>query len=519
MVEISRWLSEAWSLSQNIIPAKNLIYFLDSQWFAITIRPAMRQIITADRTQTHLLPPCVDDWLCDDHPARFIAEFVEQLDLRQLGFDELNRDEGGSAYAPALLLAVWLYGYYDKRSSTRALEKSCRENMAYIWLAGNQHPDHNSLWRFWNEHRAHIRRLFKQTLKLAMKMNLVGMVAQALDGTKIAAACGKKSCDMKKLEGKTTLIDEQIAEIEKQIKEAGNQAADKLPRALANKKALKEQIEKAKQRVRQKETKSANPQEPDATLMKNGPAYNAQAVADTQTQIVVAADLTNQISDQEQTLPMMEQARANLQEATGQSAPERAPQASQVQTLADTNYASQQNFHKAVAGKHALLTPPPSAWSDISDPYHAAHFKHDRENNHVICPQGRVLTHRGTRQDEGVISDIYGKRRECDGCPVKARCTKRQKDGRQVNIAREGHEEMVRRRAEWERAEVRQKYGRRAPTIEPVFAQIKNVMGFRRWTVKGLEKVSAQWQMLCASWNLKVILRYWRAQKAMEAAA
>lgn len=479
----------------------------------------MRQIISADRTQSHLLPMCVDDWLCDDHPARFIAEFVDQLDLCQLGFDDLNRHEGGSAYAPALLLGIWLYGYHDKRRSTRQLEQACRENMAYIWLSGNKRPDHNSLWRFWNAHQAKICALFKETLKLALKMNLVGMVAQALDGTKIAAACGKTGYDLKKLEAKAALIDGQIAEIEKQIREAGNQGAEKLPRALANKKKLKEQIGKAKQRVLQKETKSANPREPDATLTREGFAYNAQALADTQSQIVVAADLTSKINDHEQTLPMMEKARANLQEACEQAAPGRKTQAARVRTLADTNYASMQNFHKAVEGGHELLTPPPSAWADISNPYHPAHFKHERANNRVICPQGRELTHRFERQHEGRIADVYGKRHECDGCAQRTQCTKRPKEARQIEVAREGYEELVRRRAEWKSEQVQEKYGKRSPTIEPVFAQIKNVMGFRRWTHKGLGKVKVQWQMLCASWNLKVILRYWKAQKAQKAGA
>ena len=147
----------------------------------------MRQIISAQRDQELLLPPCVNDWLGPDHPARFIAQFVDQMDLKKAKLDTLSREEGGSAYAPSLLLGVWLYGYHTKRRSTRAMEEACRENMAFIWLGGNTRPDHVSLWRYWNEHRKQIGELFKQTLKEALEMNLVGMVVQALDGTKSAS--------------------------------------------------------------------------------------------------------------------------------------------------------------------------------------------------------------------------------------------------------------------------------------------------------------------------------------------
>jgi hypothetical protein len=368
------------------------------------------------------------------------------------------------------------------------------------------------LWRFWKAHHGRLGELFKQTLKVAMEMNLVGMVAQALDGTKIAAACGKGSHGMEKLEKRMGELDGQIAQMEKAIEQAGNQGADKLPRELQRKKALREQVRLAMQRVSRKESKSVNPREVDATLMSQGPAYNAQAVADTKAQIVVAAQVAAQASDQGQAVPMMEKAKANLREAgANNAAPPGQDKTREVKTLADGGYASAQNFHHAKEGGHELLTPPPASWRDTSNPYHSARFRRHGTNNSMVCPQGRELKHAQRRWHKGRHLDVYGRRTECEGCEMKTRCT-RGKRGRTIEVPVQGYEELVRRRAEWEKPEVRQTYKSRAATIEPVFAQIKNVMGFRRWTLKGLEAVGAQWQMLCASWNLKVIIRHWARQ-------
>ena len=109
----------------------------------------MRQIIAADPDQTLLLPPCMDDWVGPRHPARFIREFIRCVDLRTLGLDTLNRSEGGPAFAPELLVTVWLYGYFRKVRSLRALELACQEEMGFLWLTGNTRPDHNALWRYW----------------------------------------------------------------------------------------------------------------------------------------------------------------------------------------------------------------------------------------------------------------------------------------------------------------------------------------------------------------------------------
>ena len=118
-----------------------------------------------------------------------------------------------------MLLKVWLYGWMTRVRSCRGLEKACFESMAFIWLTGNNHPDHNTLWRFFRDNKKALRKLFKLVVQEALKNDLVGFALHALDGTKIVAASSmdtalhRKSLaeELKKLD---TTIDEQMKQIE-----------------------------------------------------------------------------------------------------------------------------------------------------------------------------------------------------------------------------------------------------------------------------------------------------------------
>ena len=113
-----------------------------------------------DREQMWLLPPSLDELLPLDHPARFVAEFVEALDREgwaELGVEIEGDSLGAPAYHPRVLLGVWLYGFMTGVRSCRKLEAACRDQIPYLWLTGWQHPDHNTLWRFYKEHRQAMR--------------------------------------------------------------------------------------------------------------------------------------------------------------------------------------------------------------------------------------------------------------------------------------------------------------------------------------------------------------------------
>ena len=462
--------------------------------------PVMRQILGGEYEQMLLLAPTVEDWIGPEHPARFIREFVGALELKELGLDTLEREQGGVAYEPALLLQAWLYGYYRKVRSTRALEAACQDEMGFVWLTCNRRPDHNALWRYWSAHRGRIKGLFQRSVRVAIDLQLVGLAVQAIDGTKIQAACsGRGGYDRAQLEKLLGELERQVEERERQIGVAGNEAAAALPPELARAVQLRERVRAALQRIEAGPTRHVHPLEPEAARMgcegRNRFAYNAQAAVDAKAQIIVAAEVTNQANDAAQLAPMLAQAQA-------------AEPTAQPTTLADGGYANAEQLSAAAAAGHDVVTPPPNGWRDTSDPYHAAHFRHERARGVVICPQGRELPLHHVRQKDGRRVEVYRSARVCKDCPVRDQCTG-DRHGRSIDI-QPGHAAVVAGYARWQHPQTAELYGLRAATVEGVFAQIKQQMGFRRWSVRGLEQVRAQWAMLATTWNLKVIYRRWR---------
>jgi transposase len=172
----------------------------------------MARVLRPNYAQRFLLPPALDDWVPKAHPARFVRDFVDSLDLAALGMGQEVADEGRPPYAVDLLLKVWLFGYMERIRSSRGLEKACLQQMPFLWLTGNLHPDHNTLWRFFKLHGKGLRKLFKKLVRTAADAGLVGFVLHALDGTKLTAASSTDEAHHRKaLEDKLKRLDEFVA--------------------------------------------------------------------------------------------------------------------------------------------------------------------------------------------------------------------------------------------------------------------------------------------------------------------
>ena len=240
-----------------------------------------------DREQMWLLPPSLDELLPLDHPARFVAEFVDALDKEgwaELGVELEGDSLGAPAYHPWALLSVWLYGFMTGVRSSRKLESARRDQIPYLWLTGWQHPDHNTLWRFYKDHRQAMRSLFKRTVRTAVAMKLVDLEVQAVDGTKVAAnASSNRSYDAEGLRRLLERVEKAIGDLEAQNEAGEGAAAPQLPGELADKKVLRERVRQAMDDfASQERPRRVNLTDKEARLMKGRQGivagYNAQAM-------------------------------------------------------------------------------------------------------------------------------------------------------------------------------------------------------------------------------------------------
>lgn len=468
----------------------------------------MAHLIDADYSQELLLPPSLEEWVAPGHPARFIREFVDALDLSELGITWATSEKGRPAYAASLLLKVWLYGYFERTRSSRRLEKACRDHIGFIWLTGMHAPDHNTLSTFFRTNKKGIRNLFKKTVQVAVEADMVGFVLHAVDGTKIAARVANRGgWHKKKLLKLLEKLDSTLGKFEKEIEKNGacSEVSDALPQELEERQALREKVREALKQLEEAGQEHLHPADEDARIMpckeqnRNAFAYNGQAVADEQAGIVVACEATTDCNDEQQLNAMLDKVQAQA----GQKAE---------RSLADTGYATGPEFEQAEKqGRDVVVALPQTMRPNPNKPYAASNFIYDKKRDVLICPHGDELAFRGTRyrKERG----YHLRRYQCAStdCPHRAQCTN-SKTGRTVDV-NQYYEVIKRQRDKQQDPDVQADLRKRGYLIEPVFAFIKQHLGFRRFTVSGLDNVQTQWSMLCATYNLHKLFKHWKNGK------
>jgi transposase len=144
-----------------------------------------------DQNQCFLLPPSPDDWLPEDHEARFVSEVVEDhLDLSAIYASDAS-PAGAPPYHPEMMLELIMFAYATGVTSSRELERRCVVDVAFRWLSANEAPDYRSPSRFRRRHLAALEDLFVQVLELCAEAGLVRLGRVALDGTKLDANASK----------------------------------------------------------------------------------------------------------------------------------------------------------------------------------------------------------------------------------------------------------------------------------------------------------------------------------------
>jgi transposase len=326
--------------------------------------------------QIMLLPPSLEEKLPEDHLARYISKVVEELNIADIeeGYSEL----GCHAYHPRMLLKVILYAYSIGLRSSRRIQRALREDVVFMWLAGQQEPDFRTISDFRKDRLKDVRKLFKEVLGICVELGMVQCGKISIDGTKVEANSSRhKLTFRKKLERSRTDYEAKVDEILKEAEEIdaeedrlyGDRDGYSLERPYSEeeiKKALKKlkreraKLERRKEKVQAKATvvsekleslkgrNSSGNTDPDATLMlmKNdslGVGYNIQMA--TENQVIVGFGVFQRPADNHLLEPMVEEVKQNLGKK---------PKV----VIADKGYSSQSNYeYIASQGIKAAIPP------------------------------------------------------------------------------------------------------------------------------------------------------------------
>jgi transposase len=479
----------------------------------------MMPLRPVNREQSWLLPPSLDELLSQDHPARFLVEFVDGLDRAmwmEMGIDLDGEPLGAPAYHPRVLLSIWLYGFMTGVRSSRKLEAACRDQISYLWLTGWQRPDHNTLWRFYQAHRRAMRGLMKYTVRTAVELGWTDLAIQAVDGTKVAAnAAGDQTYDAAGLGRLLERVEVAIAELEAQNEEGDGAGPPRLPGELTRAQGLRKRVRAAMDRLLENAgLRRVNLTDGDARLMKgrNGiiTAYNAQAMVSPvvlkQDQgngmLITAADVVNTAADSGQLIPMVEQA----EEMTGER--------TEI-TLADGGYHTAANLEVG-EGRGQRFVMPERYHEEVRGPYFKDRFVYDTMTDSYLCPHGQRLPFRGVHRSKlrsrGPFRVYRASRIACRSCQAYGICTKDRHTGRALWIG--PRDPLLRQHREWMTSEeARRLYAWRKELSEPVFGILKEQMGARRFLLRGLANVRAEFSLLAAAFNLRTLWRVWLSVK------
>lgn len=445
----------------------------------------MSNFRSVDRGTGFLFPPSVDEWLPEDHLARFVVEIVEQLDFTALSGQ--YRGSGSAAYHPQMLAAVLIYGYATGTFSSRAIERACYDSVAFRYISANSHPDHDTLCAFRRRFLPQLRKLFVEVLVIARQMKLVKLGTVALDGTKVHANASRHNALSYKRAGQIEQqLQQEVASLLAQADRIDAQEARApvdIPAELARREArlaaiaeAKIEIEKrAAERLAQEQlqyqarlaareqkakdtgkrpggkppappsggvrpTDQVNLTDQESRIMPRAggggfeQSYNGQAAVDTDSMLIVATALTHSPVDVRQLSPMLETLKAQ------------APALGQAHTLiADAGYFSAANVAR--------------------------------------CQEARITPLIARRRDQH-YQPWY--ERFAPPAPLPPDADAVQRMAHQLQTA-----------------EGRARYGLRKQTVEPVFGIIKQAMRFRQFLLRGQQKVAGEWQLVALAYNLR----------------
>jgi transposase len=474
--------------------------------------------IKADRSQLNLLGYSVSDFASTDKKIRFIVDIVSRLDLSNLY--ARYSDQGGDSYSPDILLTLWFYAYSQGESSSRKLEELCHYDTRYIYLSCNLKPDHTTLSRFRKTHLDLIAEYFIQIVLIADQEGITDLTHIAIDGTKLKAASSSKHSY------KADSLDRKIQSIRKDIDDYMQRCAfveqgvsdemdiETLKKEKQRLEALEQKlIERRKQLTKRQKTLKPefrsnhriNIVEPDARSMNklDGPGYNAQLAVDSQSNIIVANDTNDQPHDRYQFGHMHQKAEENLP-----SEPNRAYTADAgYHSLDQLEYIEDNQVNGLIADQkphHRSTNTEATSIQTIQEEKRKVErrdFFYNAKEDYYECPAGDRLYPKSKRRNY-----ITYRARACSDCPISIYClSKKSKRKLLYRDPREKLAEKMLNNLESDHGKQRMKM--RATSVEPVFGNIKENLGFRRFNLRNINQVKGEFNLMCIAHNLNTMFK------------
>ena len=436
------------------------------------------------RDMNYLFPPSMSDWLPEHHLARFIVEIVEQLDLKPM--ERAYGTSGSEPYHPALLLSVLVYGYATGVFSSRKLENATYDSVAFRFVAADEHPDHNTLNTFRKRFLKEIGGLMVQVLLIARTMGVLNLGNIALDGTKLKANASKHSAmsygHIKKLEAQ---LEEEVKKLMELAEAADNEKIPdgmNLPDEIARREDRLKAIATAKTKIeeRAKERFDQEQAEYGAKLAKREAKAN---------------DSGNKPRGKPP-VPPVEGARDKDQiNFTDEE--------SRVMKVSDGGFDQCYNSQIAVDMDSMLIV--------ATDTVQACNDKQQvgpmleqldalpaglGEPRHLVADTGYFSESNVAACGEREITPLIAVKREAHHTEPMARFT-------EPPPLKEGATEVEKMRHFLLTMAGRALYAKRKCTVEPVFGIIKSILGFRQFSLRGLESVGGEFNLVAMAWNLK----------------
>ena len=467
-----------------------------------------------ERSQATLLPQYLDDYIAEDNPVRAVDAFVEELDLRALGFEGADPAiRGRPSYHPAVLLKIYIYGYLNRIASSRRLEREAQRNVEVMWLTDRLAPDFKTIADFRHDNSKGIGNVCCRFVRLCPDLRLFTQAIVAIDSSKFKAV---NSRDRNFTPGKIDRRQEQIEQsIQRYLKALETADRTQPAEVEAKTERRREKIATLREQVRRMDTvREELKQQPDGQISLTDSdsrsmisqakgsgmvGYNVQAVVDARHHLIVTHEVTNVGNDRAQLTKMGTAAKA----AMGKQ---------RLQALADRGYFSGPEIKACTEANITPMVPKPmTSNAGAEGRFSKADFIYIAKDDEYQCPAGERAIRRFTTVEHGMTIHKYWSS-ACPRCPLQGQCT----TSSNRRITRWEHEAVL--EAMQRRLDCKPKAMMvRRSTIEHVFGTLKHWMGSTHFLTRGLQHVGTEISLHVLAYNFKRLIKLLGIAEAIRA--